>query len=971
MRPFLRLFSLPLIALVALTASVRAERQMENLGRGVVAINQGSGKVHVGWRLLGTDVDALAFNLYRVTDNGAPVRLNPTPLTQTTDFVDTGVDTSKANAWFVRPVLAGAEQAASTSFTLPAGAPTRAYVSIPLQTLPGHVTNDVSAGDLDGDGEFELVVKQEMTPRDNSQSGFTGETKLEAYKLDGTLLWRINLGKNIREGAHYTQFLVYDFDGDGRAEVVCKTADGTIDGEGHVIGDASADWRNSAGYVLTGPEFLTVFDGRTGAALATTGYVPARNNDPLSPDVSAWGDNYGNRVDRFLAGVAYLDGVHPSIVMCRGYYTRTTLVAWDWRDGRLTQRWKFDTRTEANPRSAAPGFSNWEEMGNHQLSVADVDEDGRDEIVYGAIVVDDDGHGLYTTTRGHGDAFHVSKMDPDRPGLQAYGPHESPSLYGIAGSEMRDAGTGEIIWSADGQGADVGRGCAFDIDPRYRGYEGWSARGGLYSVKGQLITNSRPSQMNFGVWWDADPLRELLDGTTISKWDWVNSRANTMLTASGSSSNNSTKATPCLSADLFGDWREEIIWRSSDNRELRIYSTTIPATNRLYTLMHDPQYRLAIAWQNVGYNQPPHPGFYLGDGMDAPPRPRISVARPRIVSPPAAVSAASGAPATFSVAADSAAPLAYQWLANGQPIDGATAATLTIDSVTPADAGQYSARVTDSVWTVTSAPAVLSVATAAKVTGDATETNPDVHHPNGRIYDQVLLQGTSAAVTADPDQVLRISYIDLSNDIVQVEFAGAGTLALTLDNSSGPALPANYNQPINYMKGHAGIVITGANETTNVSVFSVGRATAVNQALFRNDVTYDGHADIAFIAISSTNGKFGGVRTANANYFATKGLTGIYAPGIQFLGPVFVGDLSASDAAKPVLVLGSCDDVRITGGSLLQANGQPVAVDGLTHLSFTAGTTSHDVYVPAQTNQARLEQNGVNVTAQVLANPMP
>jgi rhamnogalacturonan endolyase len=626
---------LPALAiLIVLLAPLHAQRQMEALGRGIVAINQGSGRVHVGWRLLGTDPDEIAFNLYRSTGGDAAVRLNATPLTQTTDYVDMGVDTTRTVTYFVRPVLFGEELPPSTVFTLPANAPVRAYLTLPLTPPPNgtapdgtgysYTPNDCSAGDLDGDGEYEIIVKWEPTnAKDNSQSGYTGNVFLDGLRLDGTRLWRIDLGRNIRAGAHYTQFMVYDLDGDGRAEVACKTADGTTDGTGHVIGDAAADYRSSAGYILRGPEFLTVFDGLTGAALATTGYVPARNDNPASSDVSAWGDNYGNRVDRFLAGVAYLDGSRPSLVMCRGYYTRTVLVAWDWRDGKLTQRWKFDTRTEANPRSPAAGFSNWEEMGNHQLSVADVDGDGRDEIVYGAMVIDDDGRGLYTTGRGHGDAFHVSDMDPDHPGLEAYGPHENPSLYGDHGSEMREAATGHVIWSASGDNSDVGRGVAFDIDPRTRGYEGWSSRGGLYSAKGVLISNSRPSQMNFGVWWDADPLRELLDGTTISKWDWTANRSNTLLSASGSSSNNSTKATPNLSADILGDWREEVIWRSSDNRELRIYSTAIPATNRLYTLMHDAQYRVAIAWQNTGYNQPPHPGFYLGDGMSRPPTPLI------------------------------------------------------------------------------------------------------------------------------------------------------------------------------------------------------------------------------------------------------------------------------------------------------------------------------------------------------------
>ncbi len=607
-------FFIALLALNGATAQERAPHQMEKLGRGVVAVRQSETQVYVSWRLLGNDAAEIAFNLYRTSDGNAPVRLNDAPLSATTDFVDRRAPRAQTLEYTVRPVVNDLEQAPSKAFLLTANAPVRQFIEVPLQTLPGNTPNDASVGDLDGDGEYEIVLKQEMTPRDNSQSGETGETKLEAYKLDGTLLWRINLGRNIREGAHYTQFLVYDLDGDGRAEIACKTADGTVDGKGEVIGEATADYRNAAGYVLAGPEYFTIFDGLTGAALATAEYVPPRGN------VADWGDNYGNRVDRFLACVAYLDGVRPSLVLARGYYTRAVLAAWDWRGGQLTQRWVF------NSRDGTAEHRRYEGQGNHSLSVADVDGDGRDEIMYGACAIDDDGKGLFVTGLGHGDALHMSDMDPDRPGLEAFQPHETPALYGPNGSELRDARTGALIFGINGENADVGRGVAFDIDPRYRGYEVWAARGGLYSVKGELITARRPGQMNFGVWWDADPLRELLDNLTISKWNWTASAAATLLTATGAASNNGTKATPALAADVFGDWREEVLLRAADNQSLRLYTTTIPAAQRMYTLLHDRQYRLAVAWQNVGYNQPPHPGFYLGDGMSVPPVPRFYTA---------------------------------------------------------------------------------------------------------------------------------------------------------------------------------------------------------------------------------------------------------------------------------------------------------------------------------------------------------
>ena len=483
---------------------------------------------------------------------------------------------------------------------------------MPLQTLPGHTPNDAAVGDLDGDGEYEIVVKQEVRPRDNSQRGATGQTKLEAYKLDGTLLWRIDLGRNVREGAHYTQFLVFDFDGDGKAEVMCRTADGTVDGGGTVIGDPTADHRNSDGYVLAGPEFLTVFDGLTGKALASVPYVPARGQ------VADWGDAYGNRVDRFLAGVAYLDGGRPSAVFCRGYYTRTVLAAWDWRGGKLTQRWVFDSD------AAGPQYRG---QGDHSLSVADVDGDGKQDIVYGAMTVGSDGKPLYSTGLGHGDALHVSDLDPGRPGLEVFNVHEKSKQN--LGVSFRDARTGAVLWSKPSP--DVGRGVAVDIDPRHRGAEFWASGPGLsgvWNVKGEQVSAKKPRACNFAVWWDGDLLRELLDGTRISKWDWLAEAETPLLVADGCQSNNGSKSTPCLSGDILGDWREEVIWRTADNRELRVYTTTTPTEYRLPTLVHDPQYRVALAWQNVGYNQPPHPGFYLGDGMTLPhPLPRITTDR--------------------------------------------------------------------------------------------------------------------------------------------------------------------------------------------------------------------------------------------------------------------------------------------------------------------------------------------------------
>ncbi|MEF3355111.1 rhamnogalacturonan lyase [Paenibacillus sp. GYB006] len=576
---------------------------MEYLDRGVVAVKTDTG-VFVSWRLLGTEGAGVTFNVYR---DG--VKVNATPIMNSTNLQDSAGTTS--SKYTVRAIVNGAEQAASSAVNVWGSN----YLSVPLSkpsagTTPDGVNytysaNDASAGDLDGDGKYELIVKWDPSnSKDNSQSGYTGEVFIDAYKLDGTRLWRIGLGKNIRAGAHYTQFMVYDLDGDGKAEVAMKTADGSKDCTGAVIGDGTKDYRNSSGYILTGPEYLTIFNGLTGKVLTTVNYDPPRGT------VSSWGDNYGNRVDRFLAGIAYLDGERPSLVMARGYYTRSVLVAYDYRNGQLTKRWTFDTNTSGN--SAYAG------QGNHSLSVGDVDNDGKDEIIYGAMAVDDNGTGLYTTKLGHGDAMHFSDLDPDRAGMEVFQVHETPSA--TAGIEFRDARTGALIWGIP-TSADIGRGMAADIDPRYKGAEVWAA-GSMYTAKGQLISSKLPST-NFGIWWDGDLSRELLDNNRIDKWNYDTSTVTNLLTASGAASNNSTKATPALQADLLGDWREEAVWRTTDSSALRIYTTTALTETRIYTLMHDPVYRLGIAWQNVAYNQPPHTSFYLGTGMNTPPTPNI------------------------------------------------------------------------------------------------------------------------------------------------------------------------------------------------------------------------------------------------------------------------------------------------------------------------------------------------------------
>ncbi|WP_436841175.1 rhamnogalacturonan lyase [Streptomyces bobili] len=597
--------ALALSALTGLpqTAHAATARQVERLDRGLTSVHTGSGNL-VSWRWLATDPNDVAFNVYR-----GGTRLNSSPLTTSTNHLDAGAPDSAD--YTVRAVVNGIEQAPSEhALQFRTG-----YKDVPISPPPGgtspgnspytYEANDASVGDLDGDGAMDLVLKWQPTnAKDNSQSGYTGNTIVDGIKLDGTRLWRIDLGRNIRSGAHYTQFQVYDYDGDGKAEVAMKTADGTKDGTGAVIGSSSADHRNSSGYVLSGPEYLTMFNGQTGKAMQSVNYVPARGT------VSSWGDSYGNRVDRFLAGTAYLDGSRPSVIMARGYYTRAVIAAWDWRNGQFTRRWTFDS-------NANSGYAG---QGNHQLSVADVDGDGKDEIVYGAMAVDDNGNGLWTTRNGHGDAMHVGDLDPSRPGLEEFKVDEDSSK---PSSWMADVRTGQILWSTPAAG-DNGRGVSGDIWSGSAGAESWSSLvSGVRNPKGAVVASRKPGSSNFLAWWDGDTTRELLDGTHIDKYG--TSGDTRLLTGFGVHSNNGTKSTPSLSGDILGDWREEVIWPTSNNTALRIYATPYQTGTRITTLLHDTQYRTALAWQNTAYNQPPHPSFFIGGNMGTPPRPTVAL----------------------------------------------------------------------------------------------------------------------------------------------------------------------------------------------------------------------------------------------------------------------------------------------------------------------------------------------------------
>ena len=616
----------------------------ERLDRGLVATRQADGRVFLSWRILRSDQRGEAFDVYR---DG--VRLNDAPLSGGGScFVDEHPTEGDA----VYEVRGGGVDG---SFTLCGDAPV-GYFAIPLQKPEGgqvpvmaqpqqqqrpagngrrgprqwrddgrytYSANDCSVGDVDGDGQLEIFVKWDPSnSHDNAHDGYTGPTLIDCYRLSGERLWRIDLGRNIRSGAHYTQFMVYDFDGDGRAEMMVKTADGTRDGMGQVLGDSTADWRNERGRILDGPEYLTVFDGLTGRALASASYIPDRGR------VGDWGDDRGNRSERYLAALGYLgapDG-RASAIFCRGYYTRSVLAAWDWDGQTLTNRWTFDTDEQE--------WHDYAGQGNHNLRVADVDGDGLDEITYGSMAVDHDGRGLYNTRMGHGDAIHLL-ADPKDNRLYIWDCHENKR----DGSDLRDARTGKVVFQIKSN-ADVGRAMAADIDPTNPGMEMWSTDShGVRNMKGEQtlplplpkgrgVDPSEPASIdsppfregpgvglglsvNFGIWWDGDLLRELLDHETVTKYDWEH-QSITELQKFDGQFNNGTKSTPCLSADLLGDWREEVVIRNRESTELRLYSTTIPTSYRINCLMQDIPYRLSVATENVGYNQPPEPGYYLG-----------------------------------------------------------------------------------------------------------------------------------------------------------------------------------------------------------------------------------------------------------------------------------------------------------------------------------------------------------------------
>lgn len=609
-------------------SAAESTKRMEYLSRGLTAVKTDEG-VYLSWRLLGTESMTQKYDIYR---DG--IKITTVDATNYTD-----------NGGFSYNVYNVVPEGETPKLSENASVWQNNYIDIPLDRPDGGVTksgesytysvNDTSVGDVDGDGEYEYIIKWDPSnSKDNSEHGYTGNVLLDCYKLDGTKLWRIDLGVNIRAGAHYTQFIVYDFDGDGKAEVAMRTAPGSKDGNGNYVSDAGTNltWDgydngddlrqggSKSGHIIKGPDWLTMFNGETGAAMQTIDYYPQRGA------VKSWGkDSYGGRSERYLAGVAYLNGTTPSLIMCRGYYEKAAMAAFDWDGSKFTQRWAKTFTSKSSTSLYA--------QGTHSLSVADVDNDGFDEVIFGSAVMDHNGNVLNSTGHGHGDALHVSDFNNDGE-QEIMMVHEEKTYYRNYGAEVRKGKDASIIANV-GASSDCGRGIMGNVDDEYASENPsvpslfWSAANdNVYDSSGNTVTRTvtttddgstvtreenapRPSSYNFLIYWDGDLGRELLDRNRIEKYS-VQDGTQRLETFSGVHYNNSSKATPALSGDLFGDWREEVAYGTDDNKALRIYTTTTPTDYKLTTLMHDSQYRCAIAWQNVGYNQPPHTSYYIG-----------------------------------------------------------------------------------------------------------------------------------------------------------------------------------------------------------------------------------------------------------------------------------------------------------------------------------------------------------------------
>ena len=638
------------LATMALTAS--AQQVKEKLQRAPVAVKTSQGML-VSWRWLTTDPTELTFSVYR---NGTKVADGISDVTNWLDKEGKPGDTYRIETSKGEKSEVKAWDNIFTSFD----------VKRPASIKSGNTTgryrpDDMAVGDVDGDGNYELILKWlPDNQRDSGKDGYSSPVIISAYRMDGTPLWQkdINLGLNIRSGNHTTQLVVYDLDGDGKAELICKTACGSTDGTGKYVteaGDAkikavdnTKTYVNSKGRVTGGEEFLTVFNGQTGEAMKTIWYSPSRSGEDFPTAAtdgnSFWGDSQANRAERFNAAVAYLDGLDklPTAIFQRGYYKNCYIWAVDWDGKDLKTRWlhkglsgKWQT-VDANGKelSSGSGASSFGQ-GVHGISVGDVNTDGYDEICTGGATIAHDGKLLCSTGMGHGDAIHLADLCPDRAGLELMMPHEeSVANYGY---DVHDATTGELLVRATSSG-DNGRGLAADFIPANRGYEFWSsADGNTYDCLTGNVVLSKKADTNFRIYWTGDPYDQTFDGRYDSATGKSAPRIRSYNTQSKSiitfqefanygspSACNTTKATPCLQADLLGDWREELIMfqyeadYTSPTCKILIYSTPEPTKYKVPCLMEDHLYRMGIVWQNSSYNQPPHLGYYLPDylGVD-------------------------------------------------------------------------------------------------------------------------------------------------------------------------------------------------------------------------------------------------------------------------------------------------------------------------------------------------------------------
>ena len=624
----------------------------------------------ISWRLLKTDPSNIAFDIYKSVDGEAEVKLNEEPISNTTSWVDADIDVSKTNVY--RVTLANqTETLCDYTFTSEMAEKFYHEIRLNLNVPDASITyspDDIQLGDLDGDGELEIVVKRE--PYDGANMGvwFNGTTLLEAYKMDGTFLWQIDLGINIRSGSHYTSYILYDFDGDGLCEIAFRSSEGTKFADGKIITDANGkinDYRNrqtdgkgwysgaaiardpndpstatTCGLIMEGPEYISICRGYDGREITRIDNIPRGGEGSKVSRAKYWseywGDDFGNRMDRFFIGVAYLDGIpdeatgvrttNPSLIISRGIYKNWQVWALDLKGNELVPRWKFDTADHA---------SKWKGMCSHCFRVADLDGDGKDEILYGSAAIDDDGSELWCNGNGHGDILHVGKFIKDRSGLQIVASFEEAKDYEGQGNgyacQVINARDGSMI-TGHGRNlpvdaSDVGRCIVADVDPDSPDFEYWSStQEGMFSCNGTgLVSTTYPTGIGSGVmynvaiYWSGQSTREMLDRGCIVSYkanpDVNKSNKNRLIAFDlygSNQGNHASKYNPCYYGDFLGDYREEVILGSSDYKSIYIFSTNHPTTHRLPHLMTDHNYDMSQAMQNMGYNQGTNLGYYVG-----------------------------------------------------------------------------------------------------------------------------------------------------------------------------------------------------------------------------------------------------------------------------------------------------------------------------------------------------------------------